>query len=217
MLQPTVDEDGQIDDITGIEAVLHFLSIGWKVLFAIVPPRRYGKGWVAFIVALMFIGIVTAIVGEVANLFGCAVGLKQAVTAITFVALGTSLPDTFASKTAAETSPNADSAVGNITGSNSVNVFLGLGLPWLIAAIYNRSKYDRNYYVPAGDLAFSVMLFLVTSITCLISLLVRRCTVGGELGGPKGCKIFSAIFFVSLWFIYIIFSALKVYEVIEGF
>ena len=57
-------------------------------------------------------------------------------TAITFVALGTSLPDTFASKTAATADPYADAAVGNVTGSNSVNVFLGLGLPWAVAAIY---------------------------------------------------------------------------------
>ena len=27
-------------------------------------------------------------------------------------------------------------AIGNVTGSNAVNVFLGLGLPWLIASIY---------------------------------------------------------------------------------
>ena len=30
----------------------------------------------------------------------------------------------------------ADAAVTNVTGSNSVNVFLGLGLSWCIAAIY---------------------------------------------------------------------------------
>jgi len=30
----------------------------------------------------------------------------------------------------------ADNAIGNVMGSNSVNVFLGLGLPWLMAAIY---------------------------------------------------------------------------------
>ena len=59
------------------------------------------------------------------------------VIAITFVALGTSLPDTFASKAAAVGEKNADNAIGNITGSNSVNVFLGLGLPWLIASIYH--------------------------------------------------------------------------------
>jgi solute carrier family 8 (sodium/calcium exchanger) len=41
------------------------------------------------------------IVGEVATILGCAIGLKASVTAITLVALGTSLPDTFASKAAA--------------------------------------------------------------------------------------------------------------------
>ena len=61
----------------------------------------------------------------------------MSLTAITFVALGTSLPDTFASKAAAVGEKYADNAIGNITGSNSVNVFLGLGLPWVIAAIYH--------------------------------------------------------------------------------
>merc|ERR1719401_2333199 len=75
-------------------------------------------------------------VGDLANLVGCTLDIKPEITAITFVALGTSLPDTFASKTAAAMDPYADASIGNITGSNSVNVFLGLGLPWTMAAIY---------------------------------------------------------------------------------
>ena len=68
----------------------------------------------------------------------CASGLHNSITAITFVALGTSLPDTFASMTACRDSPYADDCIGNITGSNAVNVFLGIGLPWFIASIYWR-------------------------------------------------------------------------------
>jgi len=34
----------------------------------------------------------------------------------------------------------ADNSVGNVTGSNSVNVFLGLGLPWSVAAVYHYVK-----------------------------------------------------------------------------
>ena len=49
---------------------------------------------------------------------------------------GTSLPDTFASKAAAVSDDTADAAVGNVTGSNAVNVFLGLGLPFVIASAY---------------------------------------------------------------------------------
>ena len=41
--------------------------------------------------------------------------------------------------TAAQTSEYADAAIGNVTGSNSVNVFLGLGLPWVISAMYMNS------------------------------------------------------------------------------
>lgn len=116
--------------------MFHFATIGWKVIFATIPPSHYGKGSVAFCVALTYIGLVTMFVGEVATIFGCVIGLKPSVTAITFVALGTSLPDTFASKTAAQTSEYADAAISNVTGSNCVNVFLGLGLPWVISATY---------------------------------------------------------------------------------
>jgi len=160
MLSPTRKEDGEIEDVSGMEAFLHFASIGWKVIFACIPPPHWAKGWVSFVVSLFFIGVVTAIVGEFATLFGCAIGLKPAVTAITFVAMGTSLPDTFASKQAATESKTADSAIGNVTGSNSVNVFLGLGLPWVIAAIYYKNK-GQAYEVPPASLAFSVFLFLI--------------------------------------------------------
>jgi solute carrier family 8 (sodium/calcium exchanger) len=101
MLGPTIDEDNMIEDINYAEAAIHFFSIGWKLFFALIPPRRLANGWIAFFVSLAFIGPVTAVVAEFANLFGCVLNIEQSVTAITFVALGTSLPDTFASKTAA--------------------------------------------------------------------------------------------------------------------
>merc|ERR1719238_594481 len=78
----------------------------------------------------------TAVISDLASLFGCALDMPDPVTAITFVALGTSLPDTFASKAAAVQDPYADASITNITGSNSVNVFLGLGLPWTVASVY---------------------------------------------------------------------------------
>ena len=107
-------------------------------------------------------------------MLGCVLGIPNSVTAITLVALGTSLPDTFASVTAARGSKHADSAVGNITGSNSVNVFLGLGLPWTFATIYRLNTRGIPYRQPAGRLAYSVVLFLCTSIICFIVLILRR-------------------------------------------
>jgi solute carrier family 8 (sodium/calcium exchanger) len=42
--------------------------------------------------------------------------MEVPITAITFVALGTSLPDLFASMSAAAQSPTADASIGNVTG-----------------------------------------------------------------------------------------------------
>ena len=52
--------------------VLHALNFPWKIIFALVPPTDFGGGWVCFIVALSFIGGVTAIVGDLAGMLGCA-------------------------------------------------------------------------------------------------------------------------------------------------
>lgn len=214
-LGPALDAEGDdLDDITGFECFCHFFGMGWNLIFSIVPPRTYCNGWAAFFVSLIMIGVVTLVVGEFANLLGCAMYIKQPVTAITFVALGTSLPDTFASMTAARGSKYADSAIGNITGSNSVNVFLGLGLPWVIATIYNWHKRDTDYNVPAGTLGFSVVIFLSTSMVCFAVLVLRRNCIGGELGGPMISKVLSALLLVALWFIYIILSILQNYDVI---
>jgi len=174
ILGPTIDDDNEMDEVSGGAAFYHFIAIGWNVFFAIIPPRRYCNGWLAFVFALASIGLCTAIVAEFANLLGCCVGLKSSVTAITLVALGTSLPDTLASKISAQQAPNADPAIGNITGSNSVNVFLGLGLPWVFATLYRKNTTGEDYVVPSGALAYSVMLFLITAIVCFCILIIRR-------------------------------------------
>jgi solute carrier family 8 (sodium/calcium exchanger) len=102
-----------------------------------------------------------------------------------------------------------------------VNVFLGLGLPWLIAVIYYKSNpnYEGNMYykVPSGQLAFSVVLFLITSCLCLFTIVLRRKIVGAELGGSKNGRWGSAIWMVSLWLFYVVMSTLQVYDVISGF
>lgn len=145
------------------------------------------------------------------------VGLKDAVTAITFVALGTSLPDTFASKVAAMHDEYADSSIGNVTGSNAVNVFLGIGAAWLVAAIYHTAN-GTKLIIKAGSLGFSVTLFCILAVACITVMLMRRVKrVGGELGGPPLYKYLSASFMFSLWIIYIVVSSLQYYGHITAF
>ncbi|XP_063294253.1 sodium/calcium exchanger 1-like [Pelobates fuscus] len=215
------DDDDEESSEEGLPSccdyIMHFLTVFWKVLFAFVPPTEYWGGWACFLVSIVIIGILTAVTGDLAAHFGCTVGLKDSVTAVVFVALGTSVPDTFASKVAAVQDPYADASIGNVTGSNAVNVFLGLGVAWSIAAIYWAGK-GQKFFVDPGSLAFSVTLFTGLSLVCLSILMYRRRpSIGGELGGPRVPKILTALLFLGLWLIYILVASLEAYCHIQGF
>eukprot|EP00736_Rhodelphis_marinus_P003542 Rmarinus@m.9672 len=211
--------------------IMHFVTFLWKVLFALTPPSELQGGWVCFGVALMFIGLLTGIISDLASLLGCCIGLRDDVNAITLVALGTSLPDTFASMAAAKAEDTADNSIGNVTGSNSVNVFLGLGLPWTIAAFYWAAvgrtdewtvRYGHDFdevgfIVYASNLGYSVTVFSCCAIVAISTLLIRRKLFGGELGGPRGPKIFTSVLLLSLWFGYVLLSALNSYGHIPSF
>ncbi|KAA0702434.1 Sodium/calcium exchanger 2 [Triplophysa tibetana] len=212
------EEEGRVERLPSCsDYVMHFLTVFWKVLFAFVPPTEYWNGWACFVVSIIVIGLLTAVIGDLASHFGCTVGLRDTVTAVVFVALGTSIPDTFASKVAATQDQYADASVGNVTGSNAVNVFLGIGVAWSVAAVYWAVQ-GKKFYVDPGSLAFSVTLFTIFAFICMgVLLFRRRPSIGGELGGPRVPRILTMLLFLGLWFLYILFSSLEAYCHIKGF
>ncbi|OUC42854.1 Sodium/calcium exchanger protein, partial [Trichinella nativa] len=192
---------GETSDASMVDCFAHIIAFPWKVIAAFVPPTTIFGGWLAFIVALALIGLLTAIIGDLAAIFGCLVGLKDSVTAITFVALGTSLPDTFASRLAALQDKTADNAIGNINGSNSVNVFLGLGLPWFIASVYWAAR-GEAFVVHSGDVGFSVTIYTVLSLICIVMMMLRRFLPAlgeAELGGPTIPKWICSVTLILFW------------------
>eukprot|EP00929_Paragymnodinium_shiwhaense_P061344 TRINITY_DN3062_c1_g1_i1.p1 TRINITY_DN3062_c1_g1~~TRINITY_DN3062_c1_g1_i1.p1 ORF type:complete len:883 (+),score=200.83 TRINITY_DN3062_c1_g1_i1:128-2776(+) len=206
-----------------LDWVYHILTVFWKLLFSLAPPPNLWGGWPCFCSALGFIGLVTAMVGDLAELLGCEIGIPDAVTAITFVALGTSLPDTFASMLAAQHDEHADASIGNVVGSNSVNVFLGLGTSWTVGSMYWTFKgqdeaWQKRYpaiaarfdygvlAVEADGLSFSVFAFTCSALGCISVMAIRRALFGGELGGPFMPKVVTIVYLLSLWLGYIAIS-----------
>lgn len=86
------EESGEERLPSCFDYIMHFLTVFWKVLFAFVPPTEYWNGWACFFVSISLIGVLTAVTGDLASHFGCTIGLKDSVTAVVFVALGTSVP-----------------------------------------------------------------------------------------------------------------------------
>ncbi|KAK2108002.1 Sodium/calcium exchanger 2 [Saguinus oedipus] len=180
--------------------VLPWLGLLWRLLLYI-----------------LVIGLLTALIGDLASHFGCTVGLKDSVNPVVFVALDTSIPDTFASKVAALQDQCADASIGNVTGSNTVNMFLGLGVARSVAAVYWAVQ-GRPFEVRTGTLAFSVTLFTVFAFVGITVLLyLRRPHISGELGDPRGPKLATTALFLGLWLLYILFASLEVYCHIRGF
>ncbi|XP_062274814.1 sodium/calcium exchanger 2b isoform X5 [Scomber scombrus] len=212
------DDEGREEHLPSCyDYVMHFVTVFWKVLFACVPPTEIWNGWACFLVSISVIGLLTAFIGDLASHFGCTVGLRDTVTAVVFVALGTSIPDTFASKVSAMQDQHADASVGNVTGSNAVNVFLGIGVAWSVAAVYWKIK-GKEFKVDPGSLAFSVTLFTIFAFIAMgVLLFRRRPSIGGELGGPKMSRLLTTLLFLGLWFLYILFSSLEAYCHITGF
>merc|ERR1712042_39381 len=216
------DDDDEEDGEEGEEKmpscgdyIMHFLTLPWKLIFAFIPPTAIYDGYPTFVISIFFIGACTAVIGDVAGHLGCFINLKDCVNAIAFVALGTSVPDTFASKTAAIEDETADASVGNVTGSNAVNVFLGIGIAWTMAAIYWEAQ-GQVFKVPVGSLGFSVTIFCIEALLAILILMARRSpVVGGELGGPKLFKTISSSLFVFFWVFYVAISAMEAYDVIE--
>jgi solute carrier family 8 (sodium/calcium exchanger) len=210
-------EEGEEKMPTCGDYIMHFLTLFWKVIFATIPPAGLGAGYPCFVISIAMIGVCTAVIGDVAGHLGCFIYLKDSVNAIAFVALGTSVPDTFASKTAAIQDETADASVGNVTGSNAVNVFLGVGIAWSMAAIYHEAAgTEGGFSVDPASLGFSVTIFCIEAVIAIIALMIRRNpAIGGELGGPKGAKTATSCLFVFLWVFYVMIAALEAYKVIN--
>jgi len=217
------DEEGT----TTLDWVSYLVALPWKLLFSIVPPTNYFGGWACFFGALAGIGALTIVISDLAELFGCVLGITDDVTAIIFVALGTSMPDLFASLSAAKEDETADASIVNVTGSNSVNVFLGLGLPWTIGAIYwalktNTAEWEMRYpehrrveggaafVVESRNLGFCVLVFGAACIVALFLLFLRRHMLGAELGGPFVPKVATSAAFMLFWLGFIGISSWRV-------
>jgi hypothetical protein len=69
--------------------------------------------------------------------------------------------------------------------------------------------------VPTKGLDLTVASFLGCSFIAIAILLIRRCTVKGELGGPTVSRTISAICLASLWVIYIVINVLAQYGIIK--
>ncbi|XP_025412592.1 sodium/calcium exchanger 3 [Sipha flava] len=202
---------GDLDNATTYTYILHFFSFFWKVLFAFIPPAAMFSGWLRFITSLTLIGVMATVVGDLATIFGCLIGLDDTVTAITIVALGMSLPDILGACMVTRAETHADEAMIHIAGSIAVKVLMGVGLPWFIAALYHYLHEDL-FIVPSNGIGFNVLLYSIMTILAVTVLMIRRNVEffgKAELGGPQKGRYITVAILISLWVIYLLLTCFQ--------
>ena len=146
--------------------LLCFLAVFLRYTFSIpstdddeaVEQLPVGK-----IILLILVGLSTLICGgnifvESATEIARAIGLSEAVIGITIVSAGSSLPELAVSVNAARKG-NVGIALGNVLGSNILNVFFILGCSAAITPISLDGFSFVDYYVL---LASSLLIYIVT-------------------------------------------------------
>lgn len=104
--------------------------------------------------AMLFVG--AKLLVDCGTIIAMKVGVPQGVIAVTFVALGTSLPELVTAITAL-IKGHQDVSLGNIIGANTLNLLLVLGIP---AAITGINITDNAFYL-AAPFGLGAMLLLL--------------------------------------------------------
>merc|ERR1711903_33147 len=98
---------------------------------------------------------------------GCAWGISSFIMGITFLAMGTSVPDALGSLAVAKKG-EGDMAVSNAVGSNVFDICMGLGLPWFIKLCIDAGK-DCNYiYICNADKDVLPSIFILLGIIVVL-------------------------------------------------
>ena len=127
---------------------------------AIQIPMPWGKTILFLVLGILGLYLGGELVSNNAQTIAKAWGMSEAMIGLTVVAIATSLPELITSIVAA-TKKNSGIAIGNVLGSNILNIFLVLGISGLITPLQFDTKMNTTLYFLFGANAL-MLLFVFT-------------------------------------------------------
>jgi len=134
---------------------------------------------------------------------GCIIGIPADWMGLTFGAIGTSLPNLFASMLVAKQG-QGNMAVSNAFGSNVFNIFMALGIPWCVATIILNP--GNAYAVPSDAIKSAVILLLAFLLLFIIVMIYSRMMLSKRIGS----------IFLVFYLVFIVYETLTSFNVIPS-
>ena len=147
------------------------LCVPWYAFFTItIPPCQQPKWqkwyFASFATSIGWIGLISHFMVEWCARIGCLLGIPAVVMGTTVLAAGTSIPDALSSIAVAKEGL-ANMAVANAVGSNVFDIWLGLGLPWLLYLSWQSPSYilvDTAELVPSSFILLGVLVVYISTV-----------------------------------------------------
>tara|TARA_Y100000748_G_scaffold256376_1_gene222755 strand:- start:720 stop:2492 length:1773 start_codon:yes stop_codon:yes gene_type:complete len=144
------------------------LFLFWLTIPDVSMPAKRRLCILAFINSILWIGFISYWMVEWATLLGNTVGIPINVMGLTFLAMGTSVPDLISSVIVARQG-KGDMAISSSIGSNIFDILVGLPLPWLSFSLYTSESVkivSQNLGISLGVLIFMLIMVVASIQVC---------------------------------------------------
>lgn len=182
-----------------IEQVYWAAYLPVNLLLYFTVPKIKSLYPICFVMCMAWIGVYTYVVAWMITLIGYTFRIPDSVMGLTFLAIGTSVPEVFSSLIVSRQGKGS-MAVSNSIGSNTFDILVCLGLPWLIKSIMNGLE-NGNWYVVVNSegLAYTV-ISLLASLIILYVILVQGKFVITKWTGCVCLIVYSIFLTISILF-----------------
>ncbi|XP_022832743.1 sodium/potassium/calcium exchanger 3 isoform X3 [Spodoptera litura] len=154
------------------------------------------KNWfpLTFIMCIVWIGSLSYIVAWMITIIGDTLMIPDSVMGITFLAAGTSVPEAVSSVIVAKQG-HGSMGISNSIGSNTFDILLCLGLPWLIKASLTPAE-AGHYWVKINSmgLEYSAISLLSTLLLLYLTFWFNKFKLDAAVG--RACLAMYAMFLV---------------------
>eukprot|EP00929_Paragymnodinium_shiwhaense_P009336 TRINITY_DN113470_c0_g1_i1.p1 TRINITY_DN113470_c0_g1~~TRINITY_DN113470_c0_g1_i1.p1 ORF type:complete len:539 (+),score=80.80 TRINITY_DN113470_c0_g1_i1:132-1619(+) len=147
------------------------------ILVDAVMPNRPERLWSLFTLCCCWIGGFTYFAVDAAGRLGCIVNMPDVVMGLVFLAAGTSVPDAMGSIAVAKDGMG-DMAVANAVGSNTFDILIGLGLPWLMKSLTTQEP----VLVPTESLQEAIIILAICLAGYLCIIVANQMLLTKKMG-----------------------------------
>ncbi|XP_050360489.1 sodium/potassium/calcium exchanger 3-like isoform X1 [Nymphalis io] len=164
-----------------------FWVITWPMgllLWATIPDCRKHQRlyFLTFIMCVTWIAGVSYLVAWIITIIGDTLNVPDSITGLTILAAGTSLPEAVSSVLVTNQG-HGTMGISNSIGSNTFDILLCLGLPWLIKSLFYPSYPDNHWVkINSSGLSYSAVSLLSTLIALYGSLALNKFQLDWKVG-----------------------------------